>query len=402
MITYGEYSSSRSYSLNQADMKFTINLTVNTEAGRTLTLPLINSYLCEVGWTHYCSYNFIVHWGDGTSNTITTYNSANRIHVYSTIGTKKIRIYGLCEGFSVNKNDDKLKYISADHFESAIGLKHLDFYTKDYGDGLTSNFVSVSTTLSNVSTLLDLQNGFRGSTMTSIPSGLLDGCINVTNMRAIFHSCLNVSAIPANLLDYNTVLRDTSEMFMWDSLITVIPTDFFKYNTELYGNCGTFAGTYITSIPSGLLDTCTKVFNGSFIGTCSQLTSIPSGLFRYCTQMKHIDSGFTGCVSLTSLPSDLFQYNTVLQGLESTFEGCTGLTAIPAGLFDNIPGGEGQFQMNFTKTFKGCTSLDGNAPDIWTSKYTGDHLYAATECFAGDTGLDNYASIPAAWGGGGA
>ena len=64
---------------------------------RTITLPLYNSG----------TFNCTVIWGDGTANsTVTTYNSANRIHTYAANGTYDVEIQGECPAWSFNWTGD--------------------------------------------------------------------------------------------------------------------------------------------------------------------------------------------------------------------------------------------------------------------------------------------------------
>jgi surface protein len=55
------------------------------------------------------TYNFTVNWGDGNTDTITTWNQAETLHTYSTPGVYTITIDGICNGFSwggtTNSND---------------------------------------------------------------------------------------------------------------------------------------------------------------------------------------------------------------------------------------------------------------------------------------------------------
>ena len=62
------------------DFSFQVNLTVNTTAGRTVTLPIATG---GAGYSH----NFTISWGDGAVGTITAYNDADRIHEYASTGT---------------------------------------------------------------------------------------------------------------------------------------------------------------------------------------------------------------------------------------------------------------------------------------------------------------------------
>jgi hypothetical protein len=57
------------------------------------------------------TYNFNVNWGDGTSNTITTWNQAEVTHTYAATGIYTINITGTINGFRFNAGGDKLKIL---------------------------------------------------------------------------------------------------------------------------------------------------------------------------------------------------------------------------------------------------------------------------------------------------
>ena len=62
------------------------------------------------------SYNFTVDWGDGTRQTITSYDDPNAVHTYDSQGEKIISIIGHLQGFNFSKNStskDILTDISA-------------------------------------------------------------------------------------------------------------------------------------------------------------------------------------------------------------------------------------------------------------------------------------------------
>ena len=77
--------------------------TTNTSAGSSgasqVRLPLIS------GGT----YNFTVDWGDGQTDTITSYNQAQVTHTYGTSGDKTVTITGLVRGWRFANSGDRLK-----------------------------------------------------------------------------------------------------------------------------------------------------------------------------------------------------------------------------------------------------------------------------------------------------
>jgi hypothetical protein len=79
--------------------KFSVDTRLAGSASDTFVLPL-NS----VG-----IYNFEVDWGDGTTDTITSYNQAEVTHTYSSAGIYTIECTGALKSFSFNNTGDKLK-----------------------------------------------------------------------------------------------------------------------------------------------------------------------------------------------------------------------------------------------------------------------------------------------------
>lgn len=57
------------------------------------------------------TYNFVVEWGDGSQNTITTWNQAETTHTYSGAGTYTIKIKGTCYGWRFNVGGDREKIL---------------------------------------------------------------------------------------------------------------------------------------------------------------------------------------------------------------------------------------------------------------------------------------------------
>ena len=70
--------------------------TINTNN----TVDIFSSSATQYGLPTRASgtYDFVVDWGDGSTNTITTYNDANGLHTYSSAGTYTIKIKGVFSG----------------------------------------------------------------------------------------------------------------------------------------------------------------------------------------------------------------------------------------------------------------------------------------------------------------
>ena len=83
---------------------FTID-TENTSSGSSLNtqfmMPLVSGG----------SYNATVNWGDGSSDTITSYNQQEVTHTYSSAGQYEISIEGTLQGWQFNNAGDRLKML---------------------------------------------------------------------------------------------------------------------------------------------------------------------------------------------------------------------------------------------------------------------------------------------------
>jgi hypothetical protein len=351
---------------------FEISLTVNTTAGKTFTIPTNNA-----GASY--SHNFVIDWGDGgAESNITSYNDADRTHVYTSTGTYQIIMAGLCEAFSfnnINENNSILKITKMISFTGDMGFKKLSFYG-------CSNLNTI-VPLGNFASLTSAVNTFRNCiSITSIPSGMFDNCIAVTIFESIFMGCSALTAIVSDLFKYNTAVTIFSGIFNGCNNISLIsiPNDIFRYNIGV------------------------REFSGIF-ASCIRITSLNANLFQYNTLVTDFNNAFSGCIGLTTVPSLLFKYNTEATTFLSTFSGCKKLQLNDT-IFYSI-GDSGTRFLNQSVDFNQCfyrstfTGTQGTAPDLWNCNF-GTGTPTKTSCFAGAgnslTSLDNYASIPSAWG----
>jgi surface protein len=81
----------------------TANVSTGSSTNTQIKLPLESTG----------TYNFVVDWGDGTTNIITTWNQAEVTHTYGTIGTYTVKIEGVILGWRFSQaNTDVLKIIT--------------------------------------------------------------------------------------------------------------------------------------------------------------------------------------------------------------------------------------------------------------------------------------------------
>lgn len=79
----------------------TANTSTGSSASTQVTLPLESTGV----------YDFTVHWGDGSSDTISAWDAAEKTHTYAISGTYRIQITGTCQGWRFNNTGDRLKLV---------------------------------------------------------------------------------------------------------------------------------------------------------------------------------------------------------------------------------------------------------------------------------------------------
>lgn len=250
---------------------------------RNLSNHLNNSFVFRINTTSTftlptfsgATYNATVKWGDGSESTITAYNDPNITHTYSSGGDYDIEISGLFERFYFNNTGDKLKLIRVLNwgdtgFTSIEGMFFgcTNLISIDATDGIKSDNVadfsaynsfrlcSSLTTLpeglfintrivdgrtmfmqagltslpadllQGQSALGSLESCFLQNNISSIPSGFMDGVINVNNLFSLFNGNINLSSIPENLFVNNTKVTLYRRVFK-DCRNIVLPSVLF-------------------------------------------------------------------------------------------------------------------------------------------------------------------------------
>lgn len=269
---------------DSSNIPFIFRVSVNN--GEEITLPLFNA----IGFP----YNMVVDWGDGSTSTVTEFNSEDRIHQYQTAGSYEIAIYGNCPAFRVNNSPIRNNITEIIQFGD-VRFRFLDFFG-------CSNITTLPPTTVGLSTLIDVSNFLRATGITTIPAD-------------IFSNSPNIIAF----------------------------TDAFSF-------------TQITSIPSTVFsqNVSAQSFNSTFNG-CISLISIPSDLFVNNVNLLNLSSTFRSCISLTEIPSTLFDTNTNVNTFQNIFNMPTPTNALSGNapelwLRVPIPNGLGAFRNCFGLT----------------------------------------------------
>jgi surface protein len=184
-----------------------------------LALPLIDTG----------TYNMVVNWGDGSSDTITAYNQPAATHTYAAVGIYEVTITGVCNGWSYNQWGDGSKLTDVKQWGSDFRLGN----TGNNFDGCGNMVITATDVLNMTGTTnlyamfkdcakLDRLPNFDTSLVTKM-SYLLSGCTifnasiavldtsSATDMKGMFRYC-NAFNQPISTLDTSSAI-DMSGMF---------------------------------------------------------------------------------------------------------------------------------------------------------------------------------------------
>jgi surface protein len=127
------------------------------------------------------THDFTVDWGDGTSDTITSWNQAEVTHTYASEGIYTVAIDGTLVGWRFNDGGDKLKIIEISQWGS-IRLGNSDGYFRG-----SSNLVLTATDALNLTGTTTLERAFEGCTNLGSSGDMNTWDVSsVTNMQWMF------------------------------------------------------------------------------------------------------------------------------------------------------------------------------------------------------------------------
>ena len=199
----------------------TANVSAGSSGNKSINLPL---FLDGV-------YDFIVDWGDGTSNTITAYNQPEKNHTYSSIGTYTITIKGVCQGFGFQSTGDRLKILSISNWG--------DFEFKDsssggsYFDSCENLDLSLVADVVNTGTCTNFENCFGNcNSLTTINNCNDWDMSNVILMTGMF---INSPLFNQNISN-------------WDVSSVVDMVQMFSFATSFNQNIGNWDVSSVTNM----------------------------------------------------------------------------------------------------------------------------------------------------------
>jgi len=215
--------------------KMTIDTTQAGTASDTFKLNL------QIGVT-----NMTVHWGDGNSDLITTYNQAELTHVYSVGGIYQLTLDGSFTGF-LYQTGDKLKISSIDNWG-------------------TNTFSKMNYAF----------NGCANMVLNATDEPDLLGCTNLSNMFSVcssLNSEINFSTT-SNVTNFISFLQGCTTFNSNVTLNTDSATSFSQmfFNNTIFNSNVTFSNTSNVGSFFQMFMSC-PVFNKPLTFDCSSLTT---------------------------------------------------------------------------------------------------------------------------------
>ena len=207
---------------------FTID-TENTSSGSSLNtqfmMPLVSSG----------TYNATVNWGDGSSDTITSYNQQEVTHTYSSAGQYEVSIEGTLQGWQFNNAGDRLKMLDVKQW----GVLDLSTNAAFRGcfnlDASATDAPTISTTdLRQTFQYCYSFNGYVNDWNTT----------NVTNLFAVFFSCYTFNQ-PLNSWDVSSITnlsQSFRECLVFDQDLNSWDTSNVENMSQTFYNCSQFNG----------------------------------------------------------------------------------------------------------------------------------------------------------------
>jgi surface protein len=247
------------------------------------------------------TYDFIVYWGDGSSNHIVTANYTSAIHTYPVAGEYSIFISGEINGWSFSGQGDCLKIINIMQW-SILKLGNIGRYFS----GCSNLQISATLPLDLTSTT-NLSYTFAGCSAINIIPGINNWEMsNIINMSAMFLGVINFSSDISNwniinVLDMTGMFTGvTLSMENYDSILyhwstlplqsnVVFNAGNSQYSTSMAPIRNYIISNYFWTIIDGgdILKNFTtrwdtsKISSGSSNSTQIQLPLIASGLYNF-------------------------------------------------------------------------------------------------------------------------
>ena len=254
------------------------------------------------------TYNFVVNWGDGSTNTITVWNQTATTHSYSESGIYTVTITGTLRGWRFGNGGDRLKLSSITTFGTGFRLGN----NGEYFFGC-SNLTSVGNDLDLTGTT-SLNSAFRSATAFNGNIGAWD-VSGVTRLDSMFQSA---TAFNQDLSGWNVSnVFQMSRMFQsassfnrplnnWNVSNVTSVNDMFSGATAFNQNIGSWNVSAVTNFSNFMSGKTAATFSASNLDAIyngwSQRSAQPTRTITFGTA-KYTAAGQAGRSLLTSSPN---------------------------------------------------------------------------------------------------
>jgi len=234
------------------------------------------------------TYDFVVDWGDGTSDNITTWNQAEATHTYAVTGVYTVIIVGQCWGWKFNNNGDRLKLTIVhqwgDNFRVGNsgryfwGCENVTFNTND---------------ILNLSGTTNCLYFFAGTPIQYVPGLQSWDTSNVTNMQGMFYGCTNfnqplnswnVSSVTTMQDMFHTCTNFNQPLNSWNVSSVTNMTNMFYDCTNFNQPLNSWNVSSVTTM-AYMFQTCTNFNQPLNSWNVSNVTNM-QGMFHTCTNFN--------------------------------------------------------------------------------------------------------------------
>lgn len=192
------------------------------------------------------TYNFEVDWGDGTRDTITSYNQSEVVHDYGVNDTFTVIISGTCHGwnFQNTTNGVPQRLVEIQKWGD-LRLGNNESYFRG-----CSQMIVTATDLLDLTGTTSLYNCFREcDALTNVPNVMSWDVSNVTDFSLMFYHCSSLTELTGtgwtttSALEFRHTFRDCN-LLKIDNIAGIENIDTSNVTSLFYmfGNCGTNGG----------------------------------------------------------------------------------------------------------------------------------------------------------------
>lgn len=348
-----------------------------------ITLPLESSGI----------YDFVVDWGDGNSDAITTWNQTETTHIYTTPGTYTVTINGTINGWRFNNTGDKLKLLEVSQWGS-INLGNSGGYFRG-----AANFNFTATDILDLTGMTNGKEFFRDCQSLNANASINDWDVSeITSMDSFFKAATifnqDISAWDVGaVVSMKEIFAETSafnqNIGSWDvSAVTTFEKAFYK-SMSFNQNIGDWSVSAATNM-SQMFQEC--IFNQNISAWDVSNVTTMAHIFRDnfvfnqpigewdVSSVANFDHAFNDTDAFTS---DITEWNTI---------GATNMNAMFLGhdsFNQNIEGWDVSLVTNFAHMFSGCAAF--NQPiGTWNTASGSDFESMFFGCTAFDQPLNSW------------